>query len=88
MSSFPPRYIKASRMMELMQSRDRNGCPIPFEITYVRKSDGSVESFSDCHLTSRHSAGGTINIRCKGETHPRKLRVCLIISFNGHKVYY
>lgn len=81
-------YIKASRMLELMQATDRNGKPVTFDISFVKLSDGTVREFKSCHLTSRHSTGGTINVMYPGINAPRKIRICLIIRFNNKKVYF
>lgn len=81
-------YIKASRMLELMEARDRNGKPASFDVEFVKLSDGSIRQYKDCHLTSRHSTGGTINVRPSGMNSPRKIRICCITKFNNKKVYF
>jgi hypothetical protein len=81
-------YIKGSRMLELMQATDKNGKPVSFDIAFVRLSDGSIQEYKDCHLTSRHSAGGTVNIRPACLNTPRKIRICSILKFNNKKVYF
>lgn len=83
-----PGYIKWTRMLELMQSTDRNGKPVTFDIEFVKMSDGSIREYKDCHLTSRYSSGGTVNIRPAGLNAPRKIRICTIVTFNKKKVYF
>ena len=86
MSSFG--YIKGSRMLELMQSTDKNGKPVTFDIEFVKLSDGSIREYKGCHLTSRHSSGGTVNIRPSCLNAPRKIHICTIVTFNKKKVYW
>ena len=81
-------YIKASRMLELMQSTDKNDKPVAFDIEFVKMSDGSIREYKDCHLTSRYSSGGTVNVRPAGQNSPHKIRVCTIVTFNKKKVYW
>lgn len=87
-SSLSCRYIKASRMLDLMGKRDGSGAPVTFSMSFVRRSDGTIDRWDGCRLTSRHSAGGTLNIMRAGEHRPRKVRLCLILTFNNLTVYF
>lgn len=87
-SSLSNRYIKLQRMILLMEKRDARGMPVPFDISFVRLSDGKVDSYRGCHLTSRHIEGGTVNVMKKGDFRPRKIRLALILTFNNLKVYH
>lgn len=64
-----------------------NGAPKPFSLTYVKRSTGEVVTYPAAVLTSFHSKGSTINVLPIGEIKPRKIRRCLILRFNGLKVY-
>lgn len=81
-------YIKATRMLSLMSAKDKSGKPVPFSLSFVKLSDGTLVTWPECWLTSRYSKGATVNVMCKGEHHPKKVRTCLIVSFNGLSVYY
>lgn len=82
------RYIKASRMLQLMERRDGSGAPVTFSLSFVRRSDGGMVIWDDCRLTSRHSSGGTLNILRSGDSRPHKVRLCLILTFNNLTVYF
>lgn len=85
--SLSTRYIAYKRMLSLMDRRSASGRPVPFDVTFVRRKDGVVESYRGCWLTSRHSSGGTVNVMCPSLNAPRKIRLCLILTFNNLKVY-
>ena len=87
-ASLSHKYIKTSRMLSLMERRDGSGAPVTFSISFVRRSDGGTDRWEGCRLTSRHSAGGTLNIMKAGDNFPRKVRICLILTFNNLQVYF
>lgn len=75
-------YIKHTKMLEEME-RSRS-----FSLTFWSRSDKAFVTWTDCRMTSRHSAGGTVNIQARQNLHPRKVRTCLITMFNNKKVYH
>jgi len=75
-------YIKHSKMLEEME-RSRS-----FSLTFWSRSDKAFVTWKGCRMTSRHSAGGTVNIQAPQYLHPRKVRTCLITMFNNKKVYH
>lgn len=75
------------KIWELMDKKDAKGRPVPFSVSYVKKSTGAIVNVPSCTLTSFHSKGSTLNILYAGEEKPRKIRKCLIIMFNGKSVY-
>lgn len=85
--SISNRYIKTSAMLRLMQRTDSKGRAVPFDIMFVRRSDGAVDEWKGCWLTSRYSLGGTVNIMPPGRNAPKKVRICLILKFNNLIVY-
>jgi hypothetical protein len=79
--------IKQSELWEKMEQKDTNGVPVPFSLVFVKKSTGAIVHVPKCTCTSIHSKGSTVNIKLDGETHPKTIRKCLIIAFNGASVY-
>jgi hypothetical protein len=79
--------IKLSNIWEEMERKSPDGLPVPFSISYVKKSTGEISSIPNCICTSIHSKGSTVNIMREGETRPKTIRKCLIIEFNGAGIY-
>lgn len=80
------KLIKQSRLWQIMERKDAQGQPIKFQIKFV-KQNGEIREYAQCHLTSMHSAGATINVLPLGETRPRKITRISIIEFNHIPVY-
>lgn len=78
--------IHYGKLLELMQRTD-NGRPVPFALVYVKKSTGEIVTFPKCWLSSVHAKGGTVNIFRDGDSHPIKIRRCLVLYINSLKVY-
>jgi len=53
----------------------------------VKKGTGEIVDVPGCTITSIHAKGSTINILVDGDRHPKTIRKCLIIEFNGMQVY-
>lgn len=75
-----------SKMMDIML-KTLNGKPAPFSLVYVKKSTGEIVRFRKCRFSSMHAEGGTVNIFKDGETHPVKIRRCLVLYINAFKIY-
>lgn len=80
------KLIKQSRLWEMMERTDQSGSHLHFQIKFV-KENGEIREYSDCVLTSFHSAGTTLNVMPSGDTIPRKIRRITIIEFNHIRVY-
>lgn len=86
--------IKQTEVFSEMQ-RKENGRYRPFSFSYVRLSDsregngeaGSIVHYPVAFFCSIHSIGDTVNIRIQGDIHPKKFLKCMIVKFNGQKVY-
>ena len=81
-------FIKYQKMLDEMASLRSDGRPTRFSLTFFSRSDRAFVTWTDCHLTSRHSSGGTVNIQPPHTLHPRNVRTCLITEFNHKKVYH
>ncbi|MDR2627509.1 MAG: hypothetical protein LBC40_05705 [Dysgonamonadaceae bacterium] len=79
--------LKISKIWEEMERKDAEGLPVPFAISYVKKSTGEISSIPACICTSIHSKGATVNIMTVGDTRPKSIRKCLIIEFNNANIY-
>lgn len=79
--------IHWNKMWSVMGNRDKDGEPIPFSITYIKKSTGEIRQYNHCTLSSLHTKGSTLNIMIPGEDKPKTIRKCLIKVFNGLTVY-
>ena len=79
--------IHWSRLWELMERKDANGNPLPFQLKFVKVKTGEIREYPRCVLTSFHSKGATLNVLPEGETKPKKIRRITIIEFNKHRVY-
>lgn len=49
-------------------------------------ADGSIAAVEDAVVTSRHSAGNTINIRIPASGQIRKVNLATVIEINGEEV--
>ena len=81
------KLIHWAKIWEIMQRRDANDNPIGFQLKYAKQSNGEIKEYPVCYLTSFHAKGSTINVMEAGAFRPRKIRRCLIVEFNQHKVY-
>ena len=79
--------IKQSEIWKEMERKTADGTPIPLSLSFVKKSTGELVQVARCTCTSIHSKGATVNIMIDGEERPKTIRKCLIIAFNGAKVY-
>ncbi len=79
--------IHISEVYKLIQETDEKGKPKPFSIVFVKRSSGEIRKVESCTLTSFHTKGSTINILYPNDITPHTIRKCLIIEFNGKKVY-
>lgn len=87
--------IKQSELFEAMQQKDRSGGYKYFSFAYVRLNEsregngeaGSIVRYEAAVFSSMFSDGDTVNIRIRGQRFPRKFLRCMIIEFNGKKVY-
>lgn len=80
------KLIKQARLWDLMERKQADGSPLPFQLKFV-KSDGSIRELERCIITSMHSSGTTLNVREAGKMRPRKIRRITIIEFNNIRVY-
>lgn len=80
------KLLKQSRLWELMERKDAQGNPQPFQLKFV-KTNGEVKEYTECILTSMHSRGTTINVLPTGENRPRSITRITIIEFNKIPVY-
>lgn len=81
------KLIHWSKIWDIMQRKDANGNPIPFQIRFYKLSTGEERNYPVCFFTSIHTKGSTVNIMVEGEHRPRTIRRCLIVEFNHHKTY-
>lgn len=79
--------IHWSEMFKQMEVHGENGSAGRHQLRYVKKSTGEIVNFPECTITSIHAKGSTVNILVLGDTHPKTIRKCLIIEFNGQQVY-
>lgn len=82
-----PERIHLKEALKIMGYTYPNRKPVPFDITYVKKSTGELCELKNCILTSLYRKGMTVNIQREGEDHPIKIYKKLIIRINGKKVY-
>lgn len=86
--------IKQSDLWKAMQIKEF-GRYKRFSFSYVRLNDsregngaaGSIQDYKAAVFSSIYQKGETVNIRIVGEVRPRKFLKCMIIKFNGKKVY-
>ncbi len=81
------RLIHWSRIWDLMERTDSKNHAVPFQMKFVKSSNGEVREYKSCILTSIHSKGDTINVLPEGELRPRTILKVLIIEFNQNRVY-
>ena len=87
--------IKMSAVWQQMQQKDARGRYKPFSFSYVRLKEsrdgrgrpGSLVHYKGGVLTSLHVKGRTVNIRLVGEYFPKKFLKCMIVEFNGKKIF-
>ncbi len=73
--------IHWSEMLKLMEKGGNH------QLKFVKKKTGEIVNVEDCTISSIHTKGSTINILIDGEQHPKTIRKCLIVEFNGKRVY-
>lgn len=63
------------------------GTPYVFNITYIKQSNGSLNDYTNCTLTSEDPNTRTLTLYIKGKG-TRSLKTCLIVKFNNLTVMY
>lgn len=79
--------IHFSKLFKALEEMEKSPDPVPFSLTFVKRSTGKIVHVPSCTLTSFHTKGSTLNILHPGETKPKSVRKCLITEFNGKSVY-
>ncbi len=79
--------IHWSEMFKQMEAHGENGSAGRHQLRYVKKGTGEIVDVPGCTITSIHAKGSTVNILVDGDTHPKTIRKCLVIEFNGMQVY-
>ena len=70
-----------------MEMRNKDGSAVRHQLRYVKKGSGELVNVPECTITSIHAKGSTVNMLITGEPHPRTIRKCLIVEFNGAQIY-
>ena len=79
--------ILQSQIWKLMQRKDLDGKYVAFSFSYVSLKSGELKHHPKAFFSSIHAKGSTVNIRIGIERFPKTFRRCLIVKFNGMKVY-
>ena len=78
--------IHASKIPLIMEQTDDKGKPKKFNLKFIKLSTGEKVEANDVYMSSYYHPNGTLNLNFpNGET--RKIRLPLIVEFNGKEVF-
>jgi hypothetical protein len=76
-----------SAIYAVVEKKDKNGIPVEFSMSFVKRSTGDIVDITRCVCTSSHFRPRTINIKCLPSEEIRKVRCCCITKINDSEIY-
>ena len=75
-------------VLELMEEKDRNGKPLPFQVKFVKKSTGEVRELKQVVMRSANWKTQTRTLEDVADGQLRECCIRLFVEFNGERVRF
>lgn len=79
--------VHINTVHKVSEMEDNRGNRKVFSIAFVAKKSGELIRCDQCICTSSYNENRTRNIKLLKSKQTRKIRDCLIVEFNGQKVF-